>query len=451
MTDTPSATVRLPFMVSDPSRKDARVSVLLNQRWRSLLQASEQGQRLVKLLREPSHDIDAIAEVVEVQLWIAKLSHGRVTVDETDRLRLDNVLIDFGLTGRIGKIIEQGVSFTSLANFIERLSRNPDKTVAEDLYRFMEKGNLPLDEDGYLYGFKKVDDAYWSYSGGVDGKVRYLPETSPSMPRADCDPNRQKTCSRGLHVCSFEYLKFWYPQRGRVVIIRIDPEHVTAIPADHDDQKLRCCELHVAGEIPEEDAKEHFKAVVDNRYRAVETVAEIIATVEGVLGGDSASDDDEAEDLVPDEPTDWNKRGFNDGKENGTKDATLEYEKAPTDGFAYPDDIPDEFSPREAYLEGYEAGYDAGYDGEPWTLERVLAEAKANGVAKAKSDYPHYSNAGDLVGGHDDEAREDLIAAVESLHPDLVDVEKHAFVSTYDRVFRDAYHTHFNAKADQDD
>lgn len=445
------APVRLPFMLSDPTRKDARVSVLLNQRWRSLLQASTQGQRLIELLREPSHDIEAIAEVVEVQLWIAKLSHGRVTVDETDRLRLDGALIDYGLTGRIGKIVRQGVSFTSLANFIERLSRNPDKTVAEDLYRFMEKGNLPLDEDGYLYGFKKVDDAYWSYASGTDGKVQYLPETSPSMPREDCDPNRQRTCSRGLHVCSFEYLKFWYPRHGRVLIIRIDPEHVTAIPADHDDQKLRCCELYVAGEIPEEDAKEHFKDIVDNRYRAVEAVDDIIAAVEGVLGSEDVEEAPAGDDL-PDEPIDWNKRGFNDGKENGEKDAALGYAKNPAEEFTYPTDIPDELVPREAYFEGYEEGYVAGYDGEPWTLERALVEGKANGVAKAKSDYPIYANVSDNgLDNFEDEAREGLITFIETAQPELIEPDKHPFAVAYDRAFRDAYHTHFNSKADLDD
>ena len=35
----------------------------------------------------------------------------------------------------------------------------------------------------------------------------------------------------------------------------IDPEHVTAIPNDHDDAKLRCCQMSVVAEIPDDEAK----------------------------------------------------------------------------------------------------------------------------------------------------------------------------------------------------
>lgn len=433
-----TAPKKLPYMISGYGRSNARVGVLVNQRWRSFLLSSEQGRQLKELLSAEEHDIEAISEIADAHLWIVKLSHGRVTVDETDRLRLDGELIDYGLTGRIGKLIEQGQSFTSLANFIERLSRNPDKTVAEDLYRFMEKGNLPLDEDGYLYGFKKVDEEYWSYRVGDNGKVQYLPGTTPNMPREDCDPNRQRTCSRGLHVCSFEYLKVWYPQRGRVMIIRIDPEHVTAIPADHDDQKLRCCELFVAGEIPEADALNHFKGVVDNRYRAA-PVDDIVDRVEEALA-----------DVPPLSNEYWAARGFEAGKADGLKDADLEYDVADEDDFVFPDDAV-ELCQRDWYREGYDDGYKAGYDegsaARVWTLESAIRIGKATGIAKAKNDYPSYDNS--EVIGDEDKLRSSLIEFCDRTS-DTALLSEHPFLVAYDRALRDAYHTHFNAKADEE-
>ncbi|AFU88048.1 RIIB lysis inhibitor [Caulobacter phage CcrColossus] len=429
-------TDKLPYMISGRGRPNARVGVLVNQRWRSFLLSSERGRQLEELLRAPVHDVEAISDIADAVQWVAKLSHGRVTVDETDRLRLDGKLIDYGLTGRISKLIEQGMSFVSLANFIERLSRNPDPTVAEDLYRFMEKGNLPLDEDGYLYGFKKVDDEYWSYASGENGKVQYLPGTTPNMRREDCDPNRHQTCSRGLHVCSFEYLKFWYPQRGRVMIIRVDPEHVTAIPADHDDQKLRCCELFVAGEIPEEDAKNHFKDIVDNRYRPVtEPADEIVDRVEEALAEERETHDAEW----------WGARGLEDGKTDGAKDANLGYDADWQNDFKFPNDAI-ELHEREWYQEGYEDGYREGYNSIVWTLERAIAVGKETGISRAKADYPNYDNTDTL----EDTQRDSLVNYCERTAGEGEGGAEHPFVTAYDRALRDAYHTHFNAKADED-
>ena len=425
-------TDKLPYMISGRGRPNARVGVLVNQRWRSFLLSSERGRQLEELLREPIHDIEAISEIADAVQWVAKLSHGRVTVDETDRLRLDGKPIDYGLTGRISKLIEQGMSFVSLANFIERLSRNPDPTVAEDLYRFMEKGNLPLDEDGFLYGFKKVDDEYWSYASGENGKVQYLPGSTPNMRREDCDPNRHKTCSRGLHVCSFEYLKFWYPQRGRVLIIRVDPEHVTAIPADHDDQKLRCCELFVAGEIPEEDAKNHFKDIVDNRYRPVaEPTDEIVDRVEEALA--------EVRDVEW-----WAATGFADGEIDGKKDATLGYGANWQSDFTFhPDAI--ELHEREWYQEGYEDGYKAGYGSVIWSLDAATQKGREHGEMKADVDFPHYAPSAKK---HKNKQRLELLDYLRSLQDYSGALSEHPTLVAYDRAFRDTYHEHFNLLAD---
>lgn len=251
---------RIAYMVSGE-----RVAFVLNSRHRSYHLKSQQGQDLLKLLRADVQDLERIGELSDIITYIAKQTNGRVTVDDCDRLRLDGKLIDFGLSGRIASIVEAGVPFDALSRFIENVNENPDRTVPEDLYRFMEKGAIPLDPEGYILVFKKVDDNYDSFYSLAE-KVRYTPGTVVEMPREECDPNRQRTCSRGLHGCSYEYLNVWYKGRGRVIIGRIHPRDVTAIPADHNDQKLRCCRMEVVGEIPEEDARDHFQSVVDRRY-----------------------------------------------------------------------------------------------------------------------------------------------------------------------------------------
>jgi len=473
MSDTDTAPAVAPkmtlsFMIGDASKSDGRISLVLNGHWRSFLLASDQGKRLVELLRAEPQDIEAIGELADIQTWITKRSLGRVTVDDCERLRLDGKLIDYGLTGRIGQIIEQGVPFESLVNFIERLDRNPDPTVKEDLYRFMQKGNLPLDPEGFVLGFKRVGDDYLSIHSGVEnvkiwepaaeeptvmkGRIRYPVGGRVEMNREDCDPNRNRTCSRGLHVCSFEYLKSF--SGSRLLIVRVDPEHVTAIPADHNDQKLRCCQLEVVGEIPMEEAKDHFKSIVDTRYPTVAPEPEIEAD-------DPREDDDDGErpsgpaDAVNDLPASapdedsvgievvWADRGYEDGVAAGAKDREYGYPYDPA--ITFPDDIPAEDRPvfTKAYVEAYEIGFKMPAP-EDWNMERVTKSATDNGVAQADSDYPTYDNTVDV------EDRDELVEWISTTFPDLTEPEEHELVRAWDRIARDAYHAAFNARADKE-
>ena len=300
MTDTPTPAPRIAFIITKE-----RVSFVLNSRHRSYHLKSQQGQDLVALLRAEPQDIERIGELSDIITFIAKQSNGRVTVDDCDRLRLDGKLIDYGLSGRMAQIVESGVPFDALSRFIEKVSENPDKSVAEDLYRFMEKGGIPLTPEGNILVFKKVDPNYYSYASGqtvaratladgtvkeMTGKVLYPVGGVVEMDRADCDPNRTRTCSRGLHGCSPEYLNFWYKQAGIVLIGEVDPKDVTAIPADHDDQKLRCCRMKVVGEVPEDDAKTHFPTVVEKRYSAKSTYPTWEESDDGRLAGGPALD-----------------------------------------------------------------------------------------------------------------------------------------------------------------
>ncbi len=482
MSDTtvaPAPAHTLSFMIGDPKKADGRVSLVLNGKWRSFLLSSDQGTRLVELLRAQPQDIEAIGELADIQTWITKRSKGRVTVDDCERLRLDGKLIDYGLTGRIGAIIEQGVPFDSLANFIERLDRNPDATVKDDLYRFMEKGNLPLDPDGFVLGFKRVRSDYLSIHSGVEqvkvweadaeeptvmqGRLRYPVGGRLEMNREDCDPNRDRTCSRGLHVCSYEYLKFF--GGDKLLIVRVDPEFVTAIPADHNDQKLRCCKLEVMAEIPEDEAKSHFTSIVDTRYPAKVVEPEAPppltdAELEEIAAADGPPADayvtaEEAEDygrtrlkLIPLEDEDsasvevqWAKKGYDGGHEAGELDRTNEYDYNPD--IEFPEDIPTEERPvfAKAFVEGYEVGYKTPADGD-WSAEKVIAIATKVGADHAQSDYPAYDN---TVLGDEWEA---LVAWVTTSFPDLVEPESHELVALFDRTARDSYHNAFNAIQD---
>lgn len=380
-----------------------RVSFVLHGRFRSFLNDSDVGRRLIAELKKEVQDIELIAEMSDVALFVARRSSGRVIVDEKDQIRLDGKVVDYGLAGRILAVLNQGFDFDSLSRFIEKISENPDKTVAADLFRFLEKGNMPLTPEGNFLAFKKVDANYRSYRAGPKGTVHYPVGEFVSEPRDECDADRNRTCSRGLHVCSHEYLSFWYPNKGHVLICEVDPRNVTAVPADHNDQKLRTCLLFVAGEIPEEDAATHFNKAVDARYPAVDYLA----------------------------------LGTQAGAEEGNRDALTGIDHV--SGVMF-DSIRKACG--KVYGDAYEDAYKTCYAealSRLWSVERASSVGAEAGAKKATTDFSNYQN-------NPNEAPEGvaIVAWVEQMFPDETQPESHEVVRAFDRAYRDAYHNTFN-------
>lgn len=494
--------LRLASMISAD-----RVSLLLNGQWRGFHRHSQQGAALVELLRQDPQPVDQIAQLADVITWVAKQSNGRVTVDEQDRLYLDKKPIDYGLSGRVALLVEQGMSFNALARFIENVAENPDKSVAEDLYRFLEKGAMPIDEDGYFFVFKKVDEHYRSYARGSDkvrvtlangevveemGHILYPVGGVVEMDRADCDPNRQQTCSRGLHGCSPKYLNFWYSRSGRVLIGRVNPAHVTSIPADHDDQKLRCCRMEVLAEIDRAEADAHFPSTVETRYPPtyptwdqsdegrlaggppLDDLGRKMGWVEGEADGDrlwaalSADVEPDAAEkdggplvFVPlteneeEAPFDPRRCGYDEGFAYGRQDKANGYDADATI-LQEPRNLPTEqlLAYRDGYGEGYVRGYsepadttlaDAVGEGR-WTLARSIQEGRENGESEGISDHSsgiYYNDPWDRA-----DARSNLHNWLEEFTGSSATANDHAFAAAYERAYRTAYHT---AWYDQED
>lgn len=398
-----------------------RVSFVLGGRFRSFLAASEQGQRVIAELKKEVQDLDLIAELSDIALWVANRSSGRVAVDDRDQLRLDGKIVDYGLAGRIVKVMSQGFDFDALARFIEKVDENPDKSVAADLFRFLEKGNMPLTPEGNFLAFKKVDNDLLSYRSGANGRVKYPLGGIVTEARELCDPNRNITCSTGLHVCSYEYLSFWYRQQGRLLICEVNPRDVTAVPNDHNDQKLRTCRLRVMAEIPEADAEGHFQKAVDDRYQPA--ASEIVEKVEEAL-------------------VDWTYEATWAGAEAGKADAGNGYDQDPSFAWADHADVPPDHM--DDYIEAFREAYDAAYEATKaaaWWMERAVEEGLNAGKAQATRDRPDYDND---VG--DAGIRIELVRWVEAVEPDRLCPEDHDFVAAFDRAYRDAYHNTYNGR-----
>ncbi len=141
--------------------------------------------------------------------------------------------------------IHEGLDFVPLANFIEKVQSNPTKTVIDELYQFLEHGKIPLTQNGNFLVYKAVRQDYKDcHSGTFNNSVGQV----VSVPRSKVDPNRNQTCSYGLHVCSFDYLPH-FAHGSRIVICEVNPAHVVAIPPDYNNTKMRVQQYSVLGEL----------------------------------------------------------------------------------------------------------------------------------------------------------------------------------------------------------
>lgn len=147
---------------------------------------------------------------------------------------------------RLVTLIEQNRDHKPLARFLDKLQANPSKRVVDNLYSFLEHGNIPLTDDGDFLAYKAVREDYKDiHSGTFDNSIGRV----CSMARNKVDENPDRTCSSGLHVCSFDYLPHFSHADGHVMICKINPADVVAIPADYHDTKMRVSRYQVVGEV----------------------------------------------------------------------------------------------------------------------------------------------------------------------------------------------------------
>ena len=191
-----------------------------------------------------------IKEQVESAIQ-ASTTAGKVTI-ENGEVFYNNKAIHNSLTARIIDMARQGFDIGYMVKFLENLMKNPSFRAVNELYGFLESGSIPITENGTFLAYKKIRNNWTDiHSGTFDNSIGAVCE----MPRNMVDEDSSRTCSAGLHVCSYDYLAhFSRDSCDRVVICEINPSDVVSIPADYNNTKMRVCKYTVIGEV--EDYKE---------------------------------------------------------------------------------------------------------------------------------------------------------------------------------------------------
>lgn len=184
---------------------------------------------------------------------------------------------------KITEMMDQGFNIKPMVAFLNNLMNNPSKRVFENLYEFLEKGRLPLTEDGCFLVYRAVaNDFYDIHSHTVLNKPAALMTadeiaevvsqtwgkrneatiaiedgyTTISMPRMMVNENPDQTCSDGFHVASYDYLKHFAASNGYILVCKVNPANVVAIPADYNATKMRVSKYQITDvyEGPSEDS-----------------------------------------------------------------------------------------------------------------------------------------------------------------------------------------------------
>lgn len=199
---------------------------------------------VMKAVQEDNEE--AFLRIANTKEEVARQSGGKVQIKDGNLMYGDRVITGL-ISTRIFEMLELNLSIEPMLLFVENMMQNPSKRAVDELFDFIEACDLPITEDGCFLAYKKVRGDYMDcYSGSVRNAVG----DTPSMERNMVDEDKHRTCSYGLHFCSHEYLKSFGGER--VMVLKINPADVVAIPADYNNSKGRCCKYEVVAEIESE-------------------------------------------------------------------------------------------------------------------------------------------------------------------------------------------------------
>jgi hypothetical protein len=235
--------------------------------------------------RLQNEDFDGIEKLFDTGAAITSFTKGSIVIKDNAVYYKGQVVHNY-LVDRILAFMREGLPHKPLVAFLENLLQNPSFRAVQELYAFLEAANLPITEDGCFLAYRKVTSDYKDfYTGKNDNSIGAVVKMARNM----VDEDKNRTCSYGLHFCSHSYLPCYHGGQGRVVIVKINPANVIAIPADYNNAKGRCCEYEVVADCAGHDAGQAFGSCV--RVRGAE-VAPVEVEVHAELVNEDSYDED---------------------------------------------------------------------------------------------------------------------------------------------------------------
>lgn len=189
---------------------------------------------------------DEIPKFLTVAKAVSSWAGGKFTLDENTIFyhgTLECEALPANLTKRIMVMVAENKDPTFLCHFWERLQRNPSFRSVRQLFGFLDHEGIPITKDGCFLAYKGVKSDYKDiHSGTFSNK----PGTVLEMPRNKISDDPDLACHEGFHVGALSYAQS-FAGDGRVVVVKVDPEHVVCVPKDESQRKMRVCRYEVLG------------------------------------------------------------------------------------------------------------------------------------------------------------------------------------------------------------
>ena len=257
---TPAMTTATLKFVRTPSS----LTILLGSKPYNIASTDKVYAEVIELVKANATEAEVLAVINRAQAAV------QAAAQITPNIAIQNGVVTFkgqsidnSLTARMLGMLDEGFDLVPMAKFLENLMGNPSYRAVTELYSFLEKGNMPITPDGHFMAYKAVRADFKDiHSGTMDNSIGQVVE----MSRNGVDEDKNRTCSAGLHFCSFEYLPHFACAQGHVMLVKINPRDVVAIPADYNDTKGRACRYEVTGEYEGYYAEggPYFKSMVYN-------------------------------------------------------------------------------------------------------------------------------------------------------------------------------------------
>ncbi len=221
----------IPYIINED-----RISLFIIGKPVTLTKDDTRFEKIAKALRDRASDEE-----------IQNLLENKVSVPEVEVTEE----MSPALAKRVDFLRKENLPLTSINRFIHNLNQNPSEESKKDLYGFLEACDLPITEDGCFLAYKRVDETFHDLrTHSMDNSVGQ----TVCMPREQVDPDRNQTCSTGLHVCSKDYLKTFLGDN--TVVVKVNPRDVVAVPVDYHNAKMRVCRYVVIGIIEPEKGED---------------------------------------------------------------------------------------------------------------------------------------------------------------------------------------------------
>lgn len=233
----------------------------------------------------------AFLNVVEIKKEIVKhFSDYADVVLEDNRLMYGNREITGLIAKRVMELLDHGLDVKPMLNFVSNLMANPSKRAVDETFGFVDACKLPITEDGCILAYRRVRADYFDqHSRTVPNKPAHLftqeelnampivcgkqnevtvsvmdGRTFVDMDRNLVDEDKDRTCSQGLHFCSYEYLQHFPGER--IIVVKINPCDIVAIPSDYNNAKGRTCSYEIVDEIALDGESQYAMPVAEIDY-----------------------------------------------------------------------------------------------------------------------------------------------------------------------------------------